>query len=494
MEVKNRTPFTIIVILLAGILLRGILINSAPKPDLDSCSTLSKVNLSFKDSKDLLRPDSIRWYDIPELKRRIFENHTGLNFRLLYRNLKASNHPPLYYYIYHPVKVFFDNGSSGMRSGFILNLVFWTISFILFFKISKRIFENRATIVAAMLLYAFYLSSIKLVILLKSYCLQEMLLLGMVWVATNEKAADKVSIRNLVLYGLISTLFLLTHYFSYLHLASLSVALLIFHWKNWKIWAQYGLATLLAVLAAVYTYPRIHTDLRKNHRSEEIQEAITGTDLVERVQSSVQFILSEFLGIILLIMIMAGLVTWIFRKRSRVTKAVEPKARFLLIISAVFMFSAVLTIAIAPYEHVRYISVFSPYAILISVFFVKNWTAKPAVTGVLACLLVGISIVQINNWNKERDKETLLEQFDDEANILIIQPERTSYVRMMLYSINGKSIAFHSSLDHANLQESDVFVILDTIYPIEEFQLLESKLLTNGLQKTGSYKRFLIYH
>lgn len=266
-----------ILIILVGLTLRIFAVVNNKTPYVNNYDTIRKVTLNFSDQKKTLSSSIDNWTDADSLRKQLFTTSKAHpDFKALNKELEASNHPPLYYYIYHPIKIWLDGGSHKLGSGYALNLILWFVGALIFYKLCVLVFQDENTALMALVFYATHLGSMTPIILLKAYVLQEVLVLLSIYLYFKYSKTENANWRQYVVYGLVIYLAFLSHYFSYILIGvfSLVIGVHTLQSKSYKKLFAYAGTTLIAVILAVITYQNTIRDLVDDKRSQEIQENV----------------------------------------------------------------------------------------------------------------------------------------------------------------------------------------------------------------------------
>ncbi len=273
-ERKSFTPFVIILI---GLCIRVYCTSELTQPHIDSIYTHSKVSLNFVRINEELSSSIGNWTSAKHLNGNL-KPPDGINYSSLKEQLEASNHPPLYYYIYHTLTPLTSFGLSIMEIGYLLNFALWICAAFIFMKLSHWLFSDPKLELISLMIYCLCLSTITTVILVKSYVLLELLTLILTLVLVKQHMKIHLGLKDYFLTALLVTSMLLTHYFSYLVLGMVGLLLLVWHGiikRNWMNVVNYGITSLVAIAVSYFIYPNVIRDITSDGISIKVQSKLT---------------------------------------------------------------------------------------------------------------------------------------------------------------------------------------------------------------------------
>lgn len=157
------------------------------------------------------------------------------DYNRVYQNQYWDVHPPLYYYILHTICSIFNKNFS-LWYAFSINLVFFLLSLLMFYKIAYRFTNNDLFSGMGILLYGLNKKILSDVIFLRMYVMSSFFVLLFLWFALKIINKEEKLKNNLI--GLFITTILggLTHYQFYMIIAclSLTIAVYLVIKKEWK--------------------------------------------------------------------------------------------------------------------------------------------------------------------------------------------------------------------------------------------------------------------
>ena len=226
----------------------------------------------FKDASEI---------DNKLLKGEFFENYLtrspNSSYKKMWDNLKYDNHMPLYFVLLHTISNFFPPVFTPYP-GIILNVITLLLLLIIFYKLSNLIFKDKEIALASTSLFAFSESILFLAIFIRMYLVQTLcattLLYYTIKLISNNKEAN---IKTLCIISILSTLTILSHYYSiiFCFILTLSSSLVLLKNKQYKIILQYGLCMLISIIIAYIIYPEMLIVGTKGERGGQVVSLIT---------------------------------------------------------------------------------------------------------------------------------------------------------------------------------------------------------------------------
>lgn len=175
------------------------------------------------------------------------------DYNRVYQNQYWDVHPPLYYYVLHTICSIF-NKSFSLWHAFSINLVFFFLSLLMFYKISYKFTDNDLFSGTGILLYGLNKKILSNVIFLRMYVMSSFFVLLFLWCAL-KIITNEGKLKNNLIGLFITTIFGgLTHYQFYMIVAclSLTVAIYLIIKREWKELVLSFLSVLLAGLINVF--------------------------------------------------------------------------------------------------------------------------------------------------------------------------------------------------------------------------------------------------
>lgn len=479
-------------ILISGLFLRAYYIHTRSAVHQDTVSTLAKANLQYESMYALLRSDTIRWFDTDSLRNDLHANtKDGVDFASLQQNLKLSNHPPLYYYAMHLIKSWIDKGSLSLISGYVFNLIVWAFSFFLVLALCYKVGLEWLTTVIVLCLFALQVTWLYPVSIHKAYLLQEALMFGLLLTLLNGWGRNKPSAGDYISFAILAMLFLLTHYYSYVHLAFVMGVLFIGYaivQKKAIYFVRYLAASLAAIGLAIAVYPTALRDLTKDFRSVEIQENVQSYQLGDRIYGSIEFLLSDVFGWAILGLIVLAIVSALAYRPSKWISV------WLMLVALVVV--TLLLIAISPYQNIRYV-----YCLLGAMLIGLAFLAQPLLRKKWVFFVLLAAIVTSNAWiwkqhdhSRRKTKTHLALSSIEDLKVAVFHGRMEFDVRRLIYILPSDSVGVCNCLPQnlENLHKQKVnAVFIDHRFEPEKKKRLDRKLKSLGYKKRG---RLLDYH
>lgn len=207
-------------------------------------------------------------------------------------NQKHDVHPPLFYIVLHTVCSFFP-GTFSSWFAVIPNLVFFVLSLIILFKLSKLLLKNDMTSLAVVLFYGFSNAGISTAIYIRMYMLFTLFVLSYMYVHAKMVTKNEQTTGNLVALSIILFAGFMTHYYFIIiaFLISTFYSLWLLVRKQWKVFAEYAIFMLVPLLLVTVLYPTAYTTILGgnatagiNSRGQEaIKQLLSISDLPQKI-------------------------------------------------------------------------------------------------------------------------------------------------------------------------------------------------------------------
>lgn len=272
-----------------------------------------------------------------------------------------ASHPPFYYALVHTVCSLFPNVFSRFIV-FVINLVMMTASFLLLYKIGKRVTDNNLYALIATGGYAFSVACITTTIYLRMYSTLTFFVLAFLYITlVIYDRKNTVKITDFLVMLVIVTLGILTQYYFILCAGLIGLVFLIFKIKerSFKSLLFYIVTAIIGAGIAMAIYPYIITNVLGGNRgfgSLELNiDTITIiTYVVYKLFTYFQILAKDlFLGQIwLLVFCVVALIASQIYFRFIKKKKLPRKAWFIIVPGIVFFFGISL---VSPFNSDRYV-------------------------------------------------------------------------------------------------------------------------------------------
>jgi len=399
-------------------------------------------------------------YSGKELKETSLVSDAGLKAALAdVRSLWKDNRDPPHTNLYY---TFFRLSLIGLKSsdikqivfrGGILNLLFFTVSFIFFFLLMRLLFPGSELLQYAAAFCAFLsTAALSNTLFFRPYQIQETMFIIFCYFFIKAFDLKKygvndgkvyINIKLILLMSLITAFTLLSGYYAVIYIGffGLYAVCLLCQNKKFTEIPYYFVVLGIGVLFASILYPKYLSGFLSYRGQEVIGTVSSGT--LDNLRSSIavagtllrsHFFTYPVIGVCILCL--AYTVIPVIRGKELFSiSAVKKTACFVFIASVLYLF---IVIMLAPYKILRYGMPVFPFLVILPAMLIDSWGARPRKMVVCAMLLLcGCFAV---NAAKEKRIENIYRNKPDEY--VFAQDKNTP-----VYVIN----AFWSSWKYANL-------------------------------------------
>jgi len=203
----------------------------------------------------------------PKALKKYYTPRENLDFSNIADDLKKTDiHPPLYFWLLHPIIHYTGINESSART---LNIVLFFVAGMFFYKLSCMVFHKKSFALTALILWAASVPMVLLVMKARPYMLATTLTVIATTYLFYLLPLKKIQIHQFLLYGLILTVGFLTLYQFFLVALALSFIIFIHYIKNNKKRILYFCLTTVASVTLFYTvFPAlfVHMERVANHR------------------------------------------------------------------------------------------------------------------------------------------------------------------------------------------------------------------------------------
>lgn len=311
-------------------------------------------------------------------------------------------HPPLYYVMLDAVTSLFFRNQFTKWSGICTNILFFILSLITLYLLSKRLFRGRIfPSLVTVVIYGVSVGGVSSVTYVRMYMMVTFFSLVLIYLNTilmertfGEPKENLVTKKSQSIVWVYAAIFLtimlgsLTHYY-FLIFAFFTCGVFLLWFlkkKKWMSAAIYGITGCMSVLACIVLCPDFLSDLLSSTRgTQALEQAKTTVGWIERfvvyVKISYRHLIGKNTGKVFLLLLLMFILIVIFSKKKNDLPS-EKGAKFHwmiedgVIISYGFVIVAyMLTVAwIAPFQTFRYIMVLMPGIALLLVYFIDRVT------------------------------------------------------------------------------------------------------------------------
>ncbi len=330
-----------------------------------------------------------------------------------------SPHTNLYYSLLRMALYGADSSdfSQVMLRGFILNMLFFLLSFALMYKLASRLFTNKILVLCSVALAFLSPASIGNTLFFRPYQLQETLFILFAYAfficcvfLIDNKRLDKW--YQMLILAFIFALTLLSGYFAIILVLLFGVALFLMAYKyNKKSILFFLFTSILGVVFTLTIYFSYFYGL-SGYRGSEALDKLEPSVFMENIIFSLKnlYIIfnQSFIGFvsIFILALVTAFILW--KKRREIVEKISVR-RFLPLVIVLCSFVWVLAVIyFAPMKMVRYIAPALPLVALIVPFLLSFLNEKVQKWGVLLFILLVLGkTVFLNNilWEKPEGKK-----------------------------------------------------------------------------------------
>jgi hypothetical protein len=236
-----------------------------------------------------------------ELKNSLkIEGNERFHYGSVYKHSKLDKGvPPLYYLLLHTaysVYSFFSDNFS-MWPGIVLNMIFFTFASIVFYFVSRFIFDPVLALLPN-LLWGFSAGAINSVFFMRMYVLATLLYLLLLYISFNIIRNKNASLKDFVFLSFIVYFGILTHYhfvvWVFLVMAFYCIAM---YRYSISIIFKSSVSVLLAVVLSILSFPVTSNALNSGHKKWFSENFLNFGHFFKRLFSFFDFYMRTFWGI-----------------------------------------------------------------------------------------------------------------------------------------------------------------------------------------------------
>ncbi len=304
--------------------------------------------------------------DAQTLYNNFFSLNENFNFGLLWKDLSASNHPPLYYAILHTIQSLNRSGEAAYNHAYALNLILAALNAILFFLIMRHQKIPQLHSLIGTIWFSVNLSFIQMSLLHKSYELQLVLSQLLVLLITRSDNKSRLSRVDIFSYAFICLLLYLSHYYGYIFVALLGLWVFMINCLNGRYFKifQYALSSLFAAFMAIIVYPPTLKDAFGDGYSGGITKKIVDLywlrpeELIDAVELLYRYTLTWPIIMMVVVIVVIGAYheNQFFKKLS--------VHRDILILALISLLTHLFIVIISPGDKIWYGYLYLPYILL----------------------------------------------------------------------------------------------------------------------------------
>ena len=356
----------------------------------------------FKDASEI---------DNKLLKKDFFINYLtqtqNSTYAKMWNNLKYDNHMPLYFVLLHTISNFFSTGFTSYP-GIILNVIILLTLLISLYKLAIFVFNDKEIALVTISLFMLTESIMFLSIFIRMYLLQILSSTMLFYMVLRFMLNDKENtLKMLLIICILSSLTILTHYYSiiYCFILTLTGSIILLKQKRYKKIFKYALAMLISVVISYFIYPEMLTVGTKGERGGQLVLLLSQyiKEPLKILSNQLPlFINTFFINNYIAIMLLSISLILVFLSKTVLD---ENKREILIMSYLTFIGYGFISSLIMPNMTTYQIRYFAPIlsigTILIIYFgfvFIKLIKAKPFKLYIFLWLIVGINGYYIINY------------------------------------------------------------------------------------------------
>lgn len=333
------------------------------------------------------------------------------HFYKVYLNQANDVHPPFYYFLFN-LAASFKLDYFTKWTGLSLNLMFFLVTLVFVYLISKKLTKNIYASIFITLLYGLSVGALSNETFIRMYMLSTMF--GTIFIYLLLLLDDDNS--KFYLYPFITVITYLgfmTHYYFlvFAFFASLFYVIYLLTKKRYKKLILFSVFTLLGVILGFITFRPAYDHMFKGYRGVESSTNLTSSNLKYNLDKMYPRFNEEAFYSDFPIVIFLFISTLVYALLKVNPKKLIKDNRYLIIILLTILSYFFLVVKMIPILSTRYIYIIYPYISIILVTFLNKYLPKKyfsLVSGLLL-LLCFINLVRIKpSWsnsipNKEKD-------------------------------------------------------------------------------------------
>lgn len=462
--------------------------------------------------------DFDREYTGKEIKEQSLAAKAGIGEALKdIRNLWKDNRDPPHtnlYYTFLRIALIGQKTAdipSIIARGGILNLLFFTISFIFFFLVVKILFPQSMALQCLITLCAFMsTAAVSNTVFLRPYQIQETMYIVLCYcflITLNAKKYYKIDSNWFVYSGIIPMSFitaitLMTGYYAviFIGLLGLYVVYIKCREKKYSEIGFYGIIASLGLLLAQALYTRYFAGF-SSYRAAETARTVSANamkNLKESLIAAVEIMHTHFFTYPVIAVCVICLLYLLIRRQK---PDYHKQALFILVASIVYI---IVTLILAPYKILRYGMPVFPFLVFFPAMLIGSLYKKERTISHAAALLLCISFIpglllenRIENLFRHKSDEYIFAQRKDIPVYVYVHTYEEynyaniwKYANLVPYLHDEQSYYFIKKFNDINVIKSDeYYLVIENFYGLSsidnlQHEILEEVAITGGEPET----------
>jgi len=401
--------------------------------------------------------------------------------------------------------------------GGLLNLIFFTISFIFFFLLIKTLFPDSWLIQYSVVLCAFLsAAAISNTLFLRPYQIQETMFIVLCYyfiktIDLKKNIFIKENVfagKPLFLLPVFIGITLLTGYYAVIFVCLLGLYVIFIKCKEKKYLeiVFYFSVFAVGILIAFILYPKYFDGFTSYRGTETIRtiSANVSVNLTNSITASFELIYRHLFNILAIIICIASTVYIIICRQKII---VNKHAVFIFIASLLYI---IITLILAPYKILRYGMALYPFLLILPAILLSSVIAKSRKIGIIAAALLCLSFLPaastgktIENIFKEKPDEYIFtKEKDIPVYIYMYYHEDWNYVGTWKYAnlipyLNDEQTYYFIKYfnDIYSAEHKEFYLVIENFRGLgnldfSRFDILEEIKLTGGEVETDSIMGF----
>lgn len=370
-----------------------------------------------------------KFVDSTEINKALtLQKNEIFDIKTVYRNQKNDVHPPMYYALFHFFSIIsIDHYTKWIGLG--LNLIFFLVSLILVYKISREIINSKSKLVELLpvMFYGLSVGAVNTYTFIRMYMLFTMLSLALVYIIIKFnnviKDNNTIYIYDVMLAFIVFSGFM-THYyfliFAFLLCAYYFIYLLIK--KNFNRLLHFSTSTIIGVVMGCIIFKPVFDHVFSGYRGVESTENLMDTNLLDHLlrlfpQLNNDLFMNSFYFVI--IILITSIMIIIYKYRNKIKISINMKLVVMLSITSIIYFLVVTKMITLIFT--RYIYNIYPLFVIIAFAIIyesiKTYKNKKVISIVLIFIFTFLNILNIINgkyvWLGDTKKQDIAKELKE---------------------------------------------------------------------------------
>lgn len=422
-----------------------------------------------------------------------------LNFKALYMNQSYDNHPPFFYTLVHFATLFFG-GNFSLYSAFIVNIIAFVLSCLVFIKILKILNKENLTI-PVLILYGLSMGTISMVIFQRMYMVLTMFILLYFYLSLklykNNFEMDK---KFTIQLGVTTVLGFLTQYFFAIYaffIFAIMLIEMIRTKKDKKIISKYIKSHIIyAIIGILLFVPCIKHLLFSDRGLTNLENSGYFAHVFDYLKHLAYAfsINNSNIPLMVIVLILFAIAT--------IALCIKTKEKFIVLITIVpSIFYYFIAVRMTSFQELRYIMPVIPFVILTFFFilnefitFKYNYIAFTIIS--IALVINGIvfskplflyeNYKNILDIAKENQNKSFVYVYDNFFNHMQSVQEMMIYNRTLIVNVNNND-KLHCVIDDDSLNNENSYILSIKSY-------MDNDAILNRIKNESNFKNITLLY